>query len=242
LGVRKQAAWADPLSFDDVKAVAKAFSCTINDVLLASAAGALGLHLRERGADLDGTTIRALVPVNLRPPTAEPSLGNHFGLVFANLPVGERNPLARLYAVHQDMERLKHSPQAVLAYWLLFAMGALPAAFEERSVDLLTSKASVVISNVPGPRAPLYVAGARIDQQFFWVPQSGRIGVGVSMLTYAGMVHFGVIADRNLIADPRSVAASFATAFEELRSVVIHGLQPARAKRRRRRAQQRRSP
>lgn len=241
LSVRKQAAWADPLSFANVKAAAKTLGCTINDVLLATAAGALGLHLRERGAAIDGVTIRALVPVNLRSATEEPALGNRFGLVFANLPIGERNPLARVYAVHQDMERLKHSSQAVLAWWLLTALGALPAAFEQRWIDLLTSKASVVISNVPGPREPLYIAGARIDQQFYWVPQSGEIGVGVSMLTYAGKVHFGVVADHNLLPDVHALAATFATAFEELHGAVIHGLQPDAGKSRRARAPRRSS-
>jgi diacylglycerol O-acyltransferase / wax synthase len=226
LSARKQVAWIDPLPLGEVKATAKALGCTINDVLLATAAGALGAHLRASGAALDGLSVRALVPVNLRPADAPPALGNHFGLVFANLPIGERNPLARLYAVHLDMERLKHSSQAVLALWLITAMGALPAAFEERSIGLLTSKASVVVSNVPGPQQALYLAGARIEEQFYWVPQSGEIGVGLSMLTYDGKVHFGVIADRNLIPKPHSLAQAFAAAFGELRECVLHGLAP----------------
>lgn len=224
LSARKQVAWTDPLPLSEVKTTAKALGCTINDVLLATAAGALGAHLRAQGTMLDGVCVRALVPVNLRPATQQPTLGNHFGLVFANLPIGERNPLARVYGVHMDMERLKHSSQAVLALWLLTAMGALPAAVEERSIDLLTSKASVVISNVPGPPAPLHLAGARIEQQFYWVPQSGAIGVGVSMLTYDGKVHFGVIADRNLIPDPHALASAFAVAFAELRDCAPRGV------------------
>jgi WS/DGAT/MGAT family acyltransferase len=232
LSARKQVAWTEPLPLGDVKTTAKALGCTVNDVLLATAAGAIGAHLRDAGANLDGVSVRALVPVNLRPQEDKATLGNHFGLVFATLPIGERNPLARLYAVHMDMERLKHSSQAVLALWLLTAMGALPAAIEERSIDLLTSKASVVVSNVPGPQQPLYLGGARIDQQFYWVPQSGEIGVGVSLLSYDGKVHFGVIADRKLIAEPRALAQAFGAAFAELRECVLHGLAgapPARA-------------
>lgn len=229
LSARKQAAWTEPLSLADVKATAKLLGCTINDVLLATATGALRAHLTARGAVLDGLSVRALVPVNLRTQEVEPTLGNHFGLVFANLPIGEPNPIARLYAVRADMQRLKHSSQAVLAMWLLTAMGALPSTVEERSVDLLTSKASVVISNVPGPQQPLYLGGARIDQQFYWVPQSGEIGVGVSMLTYDGKVHFGVIADRNLIPEPHSLVRGFADAFAELRECVLHGLVPGKS-------------
>lgn len=223
LGSRKHVAWSQPLSFMEVKTVAAALGCTINDVLLASVAGALGAHLANRGVSIDGLTIRALVPVNLRPPDEQPQLGNQFGLVFANLPIGERNPLARVYAVHQDMQRLKRSSQALVALWLLTAMGLLPGVIEERAIELFTAKGSVVVSNVPGPREPLYLAGARIAQQFFWVPQAGDIGVGVSLLTYDGRVHFGLIADRHLIAEPGDVARRFAAEFEKLLLCTVAG-------------------
>jgi WS/DGAT/MGAT family acyltransferase len=223
LGPHKQVAWSPPLSFMEVKTVAAALDCTINDVLLASVAGALGSHLAERGVSIDGLTIRALVPVNLRPVEEQPQLGNQFGLVFANLPIGERNPLARVYAVHQDMQRLKRSSQALVALWLLTAMGLLPGMIEERAIELFTAKGSVVVSNVPGPREPLYLAGARIAQQFFWVPQAGDIGVGISLLTYDGRVHFGLIADRNLIADPSDVAHRFNDEFERLLLCTLAG-------------------
>ena len=223
LGVHKQMAWGDPLPLLEVKTVAAAFGCTINDVLLATAAGALGSHLRRGGASIDGVVIRALVPVNLRTIEEQPKLSNEFGLVFASLPIGERNPLARLYAVHHDMEKLKHSSQAIVALWLLTAMGLLPGVVEDRAIELFTSKASVVVSNVPGPRQALYLAGARIEQQFFWVPQAGSIAVGISLLTYDGRVHFGFSADRNLIPAPREVARCFAEEFEKLLLCAVTG-------------------
>jgi WS/DGAT/MGAT family acyltransferase len=229
LGKHKQVAWSQSLSFTEVKTVATALDCTINDVLLAGVAGALGSHLAQRGVRTDALTIRALVPVNLRPVEDEPQLGNQFGLVFANLPIGERNPLARVYAVHQDMLRLKRSSQALVALWLLTAMGLLPGVIEERAIDLFTAKGSVVVSNVPGPREPLYLAGARIAQQFFWVPQAGDIGVGVSLLTYDGRVHFGLIADRHLIADPGDVTRRFVEEFERLLLCTLAGPLGARA-------------
>ncbi len=223
LSGHKQVAWARPLPLREVKTVAQALGCTINDVLLATAAGALGSHLRQRGIATDAMTLRALVPVNLRPTSEQPRLGNEFGLVFASLPVGEPNPVARLYAVHFDMERLKHSSQAVVALWLLTALGMVPGIIEDRAIELFTSKASVVVSNVPGPRQPLYLAGARIEEQFFWVPQAGHIGVGISLLTYDDRVHFGVVADRNLIPAPREVARRFPQEFEKLLLQVISG-------------------
>lgn len=223
LSRHKQVSWAEPLSFAEVRTVAHALDCSINDVLLATVAGALGSYLESRGTQIDSMTLRALVPVNLRPPDQAPRLGNEFGLVFASLPVGERHPLARLYAVHRDMEALKHSSQAIVAFWLLTAMGLLPGVVEQQAIELFTTKASAVISNVPGPRSPLYVAGARIERQFFWVPQAGSIGVGVSLLTYDGGVHFGLLADRHLIPHPEQITARFAVEFERLLLHVLTG-------------------
>jgi len=209
LGSHKQAAWAQPLSFMEVKTVAAALDCTINDVLLACVAGALGSHLAQRGTSVEGLTIRALVPVNLRPAHEEPQLGNQFGLVFANLPIGEHNPLARVYAVHQDMTRLKHSSQALVALWLLTAMGLLPGVVEERAIELFTSKGSVVVSNVPGPREQLYLAGARIGGVLVWAPCSGSIGMTVSIFSYAGKVTVGFMTDTGLVPDPQPLVKAF---------------------------------
>ncbi|HEY5755598.1 MAG TPA: wax ester/triacylglycerol synthase family O-acyltransferase [Steroidobacter sp.] len=223
LSRHKQVSWAEPLSFSEVRTVARALGCTINDVLLATVAGAFGAYLESCGNEIDSLTLKALVPVNLRPSDQTPRLGNEFGLVFASLPVGERNPLARVYAVHRDMETLKHSSQAIVAFWLLTAMGLLPGIIEQQVIELFTTKASAVISNVPGPREPLYLAGARIERQFFWVPQAGGIGVGISLLTYDGAVHFGVMADRHLIPHPKQIAARFIVEFERLLMQVLAG-------------------
>lgn len=223
LSRRKQVSWAEPLSFSEVRTVARALNVSINDVLLATVAGALGSYLASRGTQIDALTLKALVPVNLRPADQAPRLGNEFGLVFASLPVGERHPLARLHAVHDDMETLKHSSQALVAFWLLTAMGLLPGLVEQQAIELFTTKASAVISNVPGPRQPLYVGGARIERQFFWVPQAGSIGLGVSLLTYGGGVHFGVMADRHLVPHPEQITARFAGEFERLLLHVLAG-------------------
>ena len=85
----KRVAWAEPLDLEEVKAVGRACDCTVNDVLMAAAAGALRGYMLDRGEHLDGMTLRATVPVNLRPLEHAKKLGNHFGLVFLDLPVGE---------------------------------------------------------------------------------------------------------------------------------------------------------
>ena len=108
-GVQKAVAWSEPMSLPEVKAVGKILGCSVNDMLLASAAGALRSYLAEKGDPVDDLEVRALVPVNLRRPGDEHALGNRFGLVALELPVGIENPLARLYETRNRMEALKGS-------------------------------------------------------------------------------------------------------------------------------------
>ena len=215
-GVTKRVAWADPLPLPEVKTIGRALGASVNDVLLASVAGALRNYLLAKGEEVADVVIRALVPVNLRPLEKAYKLGNQFGLVFLDLPIGIANPVERLYAVRANMEALKGSYQPVLALGLLAAMGSGPRMLQDVLLQALARSASAVMTNVPGPQQPLYFAGAQIDSLMFWVPQSGDIGMGVSILSYNGMVHFGLVTDRGFCPDPERVIAGFAPEFEKL--------------------------
>jgi WS/DGAT/MGAT family acyltransferase len=223
LGVSKRVAWAEPLSLEEVKAVGRACDCTVNDVLMAAAAGALRSYMLERGEHLEGVTLRATVPVNLRPLEHARKLGNHFGLVFLELPVGEDNPLRRLERVAACMSALKQSKQALVAYGLLAALGLAPPPLQELALDLFSRKASAVATNVPGPQQPLYLGGCTLREMMFWVPQTGSIGLGLSILSYRGQVHFGLIADARLIPDPDAVIRRFGSEFEKLLYLALMG-------------------
>lgn len=216
LGVIKRVAWADPLPLDEVKTVGHAFGCTVNDVLLACATGALRGYLLDQGQDVDGLTIRATVPVNLRPLDHAKKLGNHFGLVFLELPIGEDNPLRRLERVAACMRDLKRSRQAVVTLGLLAMLGMGPQALQAPALELFSRKATTVATNVPGPQQPLYLTGVEVRELMFWVPQSGSIGVGLSILSYNGNVHFGLIGDAKRVRDPDAVTQRFAAEFEKL--------------------------
>ena len=216
LGVSKRVAWAEPLPLDEVKAIGRVFGCTVNDVLMASAAGALRSYMLERGEFTDGVTVRATVPVNLRPLKHARKLGNHFGLVFLELPVGEGNPVRRLERVAECMRQLKTSRQAIVSFGLLAALGMAPAALQRTFLELFSRKATAVATNVPGPGMPLYLAGCRITDMMFWVPQTGSIGIGISILSYNGRVHFGLIGDAKLVPDPDSIIQRFRPEFDKL--------------------------
>jgi diacylglycerol O-acyltransferase len=220
-GVVKRVAWADPIALDEVKAVGRALGCSVNDVLLSSVAGALRSYLVRRGEAVEGVVIRALVPVNLRPPETAFRLGNRFGLVFLDLPIGIANPVARLYAVRANMASLKGSFQPAIALGILAAMGAGPQLLQDQLLAMLARNATAVMTNVPGPQQPLFFAGAKIDRLMFWVPQSGDIGMGVSIITYAGDVQFGLLTDGALCPDPEHVIERFAPEFEKLVLVTL---------------------
>lgn len=216
-GSHKGVAWCEPIPLDEVKAVAKALGCTVNDLLLDAVAGALRSHLQAQGDPVDDVELRALVPVNLRA-DGQPSdeLGNRFGLVTLLLPLFEGNPFRRLKLVRERMLALRGSYQPPLTMLLLGLSGLAPKLVQEQFLDILANKASAVMTNVPGPQQPLHLAGQRLGQIMFWVPQSGDIGIGVSILSYDQKVQFGLIADRRFIPEPQQVTQLFRAEFEKI--------------------------
>lgn len=213
---RKAVAWCDPIPLDEVKAVGKALGCSVNDVLLSTVAGAIGRYLSRRGESVAGKEIRVMVPVNLRPLDEAWKMGNRFGLVPLVLPVGIDNPLERLYAVRARMQSLKGSTQPLLAFGLLSVAGLLVKPAQEALLGLFSRKTTAVMTNVPGPGHKLSFCGATLEQTMFWVPQSGDIGLGVSILSYGGGVQFGVITDTAMCSQPQDIIDEFAPQFDSL--------------------------
>lgn len=217
VGKVKRVAWSAPISLTRVKDVGYVLGCSVNDVLLASVAGAIRSYLTERGDRVPpDALLRAFVPVNLRAKEKIHQLGNHFGLVGLELPIGVANPIERVFEVRRRMNGLKNGYQAVVSMALLGVLGYLPKAIQRQALALLSDKGTAVMTNVPGPTDPLYLAGSRIAQTMFWVPQSGNVGVGVSILSYAGGVQFGLMTDRRLCPDPDAIIRRFEPEFEKL--------------------------
>ncbi len=212
----KRVAWGEPISLDQVKAIGKALGCSINDVLLACASGAIGGWLAEMGDAPAGKEIRAMVPVNLRPLEHAWQLGNRFGLAPLVLPVGIASPLERVYAVRARMNELKASYQPMLAFAVLAVAGQSPKPVQDMILGLFAKKSTAVMTNVPGPAVPLKFCGSTLRQTMFWVPTSGDIGVGVSILSYGGGVQFGLITDDALCDRPQAIVDRFEPEFEKL--------------------------
>ena len=212
----KRVAWGEPIALAEVKAIGHALGSSINDVLLACVAGAIGAWLRDQGDDPAGKEIRAMVPVNLRPQSEAWKLGNRFGLAPLVLPIGIANPVARIAAVRARMSELKSSTQPLLALAVLAVAGQMVQSVQDVLLGLFAKKATAVMTNVPGPAAPLTFCGSTLRQTMFWVPASGEIGVGVSVLSYGGGVQFGLITDEALCADPQAIVDRFEPEFEKL--------------------------
>ena len=218
---KKVVAWGEPLPLDAVKSIGKGLNCSINDVLLACAAGAIGQYLRDQGDDPNGQEIRAMVPVNLRPLDKAWQLGNRFGLAPLVLPIGIENPIERVYAVRARMNELKGSYQPLLAFAVLSVAGLLIKPVQDTLLGLFAKKATAVMTNVPGPAKPLTFCGSTLRQTMFWVPASGDIGMGVSILSYGGGVQFGLITDEKLCPDPQHIIDRFEPEFEKLALVTM---------------------
>lgn len=219
---RKRVAWAEPLDLAEVRVCSKILGGTINDVLMATATGALHRHFRQTGEPIPECGLRVAVPFNLRP-LRQPvgSLGNKFGLVLLTLPVDVECPIMRFRQVQEHMNRLKRSYQAQVTYSLLDLFGRGPDVLERRALSLLSKKASAVLTNVPGPRKPVYLAGARLRQPMFWVPQTGDIGIGMSIFSYVDTVQFGITVDKGIAADPEAIMGHFRESFNELRDQAL---------------------
>ena len=220
-GATKRVAWCQPIALEEVKAIGKALNCSINDVLLSCVAGAIGEYLRSFGDETEGKEIRAMVPVNLRQLEDAHKLGNRFGLAPVVLPIGVENPVERVYEVRLRMGEMKGSMQPLMAFGLLAVAGLLVKPAQDAMLSLFSRKTTAVMTNVPGPREKLKFCGATLEQNLVWVPQSGTVGLGVSILSYGGGVQFGVISDATLCPDPQKIIDEFEPEFAKLAMVTL---------------------
>jgi diacylglycerol O-acyltransferase / wax synthase len=218
VGVLKRVAWSDPIPLADVKSVCVSTGAKVNDVLLSSVAGGLRRYLLAHGDPVADVEIGSVIPVNIRPIERAFDLGNCFGLVFLFLPVGIADPRERLSEVRARMAMIKASAEPAVAFTILQAIGAGPMTLHREVTDLLSSRTSAVMTNVPGPQRQLHMGGYPISGLMFWVPRAGSVGLGVSIISYNGTVRLGVATDARLAPDPQAIVAGLHAEFYELKA------------------------
>jgi len=116
---------------------------------------------------------------------------------------------------------MKGSYQPLLAYGVLAVAGLLNQPLQDALLGLFAKKATAVMTNVPGPAVPLKLCGTTLRQTMFWVPASGDVGIGVSILSYGGGVQFALITDQKLCPHPQDVIDRFAPEFEKLLTLTL---------------------
>jgi hypothetical protein len=127
----------------------------------------------------------------------------------------------RVYEVRRRMSQLKGSMQPLMAFGLLSVAGLLIKPAQDAMLSLFSKKTTAVMTNVPGPREKLKFCGSTLEQSLFWVPQSGTVGLGVSILSYGGGVQFGVISDSTLCPEPQKIIDQFEPEFAKLAMVTL---------------------
>jgi len=204
------------MSLEDVKAVRRKMDCTVNDVVLATVTGACREYLRERGISLDDLTFRASVPVNLRPGDDHDQVGNRVASWFVDLPVAEPERARQLRAIHAETERLKASRQAMGMDMMMAAAEFAPSGILALGTSLASGPTNIIVTNVPGPRVPLYALGSRLLAMIPEVPLLENIGLGIALLSYTDRVFWGFTADYELVPDLDRFVQLIERSFEEL--------------------------
>ena len=189
---------------------------TLNDVVLAICAGALR-RLMTAAGELPHD-LRVMVPVNVRAEADAAGDGNRISFAFVELPVSEPSAGARLEKVHAAMAELKRSGKIAGTDLLLRSTGSLPEPFKKRAARLAASPRlyNLTISNVPGPRFPLYAAGARVRSIYPLIPIPDGHALSFGVLTYDGRVHFAAYVDPDALPRAGRLALMVEDAIEEL--------------------------
>ena len=198
----KKLVWLPPMAMDQVRATSKRVGVTINDLWVGAVSGALRRYQAERGERGDNKALRAAVTFNLREKSNAYQLGNEFGLVAVDLPTNHDDPNVRLSESSRRMTAVKRSQQPRATMVFLSIVAFFPAMLQRFALNLFTSKGSAVLTNIEGPSRARYLAGSRLSDLICWVPQTGKIGIGLSFISYAGQIQMALFVDTKLVDDP----------------------------------------
>ncbi len=203
-------------TFKDIK---NSLGGTVNDVVLATVAGGLHRLLRSRREPTRDRTLRAMVPVSVRTEDQASALGNRVSTFFVDLPVGPMGPKKRVHQISEETKHLKDSNYAVGAEFLMNIGTWAPPTIHAMAARLAarTRVINLVVSNVPGPQIPMYIAGAKLLAQYPVMPIAESMGLSIAVTSLAGTMAFGITADWDTLPDIEFLAAGMEEALTELR-------------------------
>jgi diacylglycerol O-acyltransferase len=219
VGPHRRIDWL-PMPLEQIKQVRRAAGGTLNDVVLAVAAGAFARYLaRDRGIDLESLNFRVMAPVSVRTEDERGALGNRVSAWTIDLPLAERDPMARLAAIRAQTEELKASRRAEGAAILTQVTEWTGSALLSLGARLMAygTPFNSVVTNVPGPPLQLYMLESRLLEIHPHVPIMGTMGLGIALFSYAGTLSWGFTADWDLVPDLHALALATEGSFAELR-------------------------
>jgi WS/DGAT/MGAT family acyltransferase len=218
-GTHRRVDWC-ALDLAEIKDVKKHLNGTVNDVVLTIATGAMRRFLMKRHVALADLDFRVLVPVNMRRDSADRDSANRVSAWFIRLPVAERDPLAQFAAVKAEARQLRRSKAAEgidlvmrFADWSGWDLLAASVTRLASAVHLY----NMVVTNVPGPRVPLYLLGAKLKDVYPQVPLFVNQGLSIAVMSYSGKVYFGLTGDWDLVPDLAVLAHAIDSSFGELK-------------------------
>ena len=237
IGPHRRFAWVDA-DLAVLKAVKNALGGTVNDVVLSAVAGALRRHYLAHGLATEGVELKAMVPVSVRADSERGALGNRVTTMYAPLPIGLEDPLARYGAVHEAMRGLKESGQAVGAEVITSLTDFAPPTILAQATRLQAVQRffNLTVTNVPGPQLTLYMLGRPLRRIYPLVPLAENCALGIAIMSYDGRIDFGLVADYDALPDLDALAAGLEA---EIAALAVAATPDVAAPRGRRRAAQR---
>jgi WS/DGAT/MGAT family acyltransferase len=217
IGPHRRFAWVDG-DLKQFKAIKDALGGTVNDIVLSVVAGALRSHMQANGHEVDGIELKAMVPMSVRAEAEKGALGNRVTAMYAPLPVYAADPVERFQIVHEAMQGLKESGQAVGAELITQLAGFAPPTLLSQASRLQSAQRmfNVVVTNVPGPQFPLYILGRRLLRIYPQVPLVTNTALGIAIMSYDGTLNFGLLSDFDALPDLDDLAAALRDAIAEM--------------------------
>lgn len=228
LGPHRRFDWLTmPLA--DVKAVRKAYGCSLNDVVLTIVSGAVREFLMQRRVHPELIDFRVSAPVSMRRGDEHDTMGNRVSSWILQLPVGEKDPKKRLEQIHRVTQELKESRQALGVETMMAMAEWTPTMLLSLGAQAASGPINMIVTNVPGPQIPLYMLGAKLVEAFPLVPLLANTGCGVALFSYDGKLCWGFNADYELMPDLRTFVRAVESSFKELAAAADVSLDVRRA-------------